>query len=524
MQLCAISTGAWGARKQQAIITTKKETIMTTPTASVPEQHRLSVVEKIGYSLGDLAANLIFQTLVTFLAFFYTDVVGLPPAKAAGIMVVGGVFGACFTPVMGMIADRTKTRWGKFRPWLLWTAVPFGAVALLAFSTPDFGPNGKIIYAFITYMLLLVVYAANNLPYSALSGVLTGSMSERNSLSSYRFVAVMFAQFVIQVLLLPLVLILGGGDKAIGFHNTMLLFSIVGTVFFLIAFFTTKERVLPVVEARSSIVQDVSDLMKNVPWLIMLLVTILLFVTLALKGGSYIYYFKNYVSAVDLANFLQGIGFNAFIDGLNHVLANVGLSEFAWPKDPATSGFSIFNGCGILMMIVGIGFSKGLADKFGKRNVFASALFVATLFVLAFYFFPANNIALIFLAQILHGFFYGITIPLLWAMIADVADYSEWKNGRRATAIIFSAMILGLKLGLTLGSSLVAGLLALYKYDASLTTQSAETIHGILMSVSVYASIPFFAAAGFMYFYKIDKPLESHIEFDLAARRLAAGH
>jgi glycoside/pentoside/hexuronide:cation symporter, GPH family len=500
------------------------KSIMTTSSAQSLGNHRLSVVEKIGYSLGDLAANLIFQTLVTFLAFFYTDVYGLPAAKAAGIMAVGGIFGALFTPIMGMIADRTNTRWGKFRPWLLWTAIPFGAVALLAFSTPDLTPDGKVIYAFITYMWLLVVYAANNLPYSALSGVLTGSMAERNSLSSYRFVAVMFAQFVIQVLLLPLVLILGDGDKAVGFHNTMMLFSIVGTVFFLIAFFTTKERVLPVVETRSSVGQDVSDLSKNVPWLIMLLVTVLVFVTLALKGGSYIFYFKNYVSETDLANFLQAIGFNGFIDGLNRVLASVGLSEFTWPKDAPTSGFSVFNGCSIIMMIIGIGFSKNLADKFGKRNVFGFTLFLSTLFIFAFYFFPPASIGIMYISVILHGFFYGITIPLLWAMIADVADFSEWKNGRRATAIIFSAMILGLKAGLTIGGSLVAGLLAMYGYDAKLETQSAETVQGILMAVSIYASIPFFAASGLMYFYKINKAFESQIESDLASRRKAAGH
>src|SRR5690606_33871184 len=168
---------------------------------------KLSVREKVGYSLGDLAANLIFQTLVTFIAFFYTDVYGIPASSAAAITFIGGILGALFTPIMGVIADRTTTRWGKFRPWVLWTSIPFGALALIAFSTPNFGENGKVVYAFATYTLLLLVYSANNLPYSALSGVLTGNMSERNSLSSYRFVAVMIAQFVIQVLLLPLVLI-----------------------------------------------------------------------------------------------------------------------------------------------------------------------------------------------------------------------------------------------------------------------------------------------------------------------------
>lgn len=484
---------------------------------------KLSVTEKIGYSLGDLAANLIFQTLLTFLAFFYTDVYGISAGKAATIMAIGGMFGAFFTPVMGIIADRTSTRWGKFRPWLLWTAIPFGAVALLAFSTPDFDENGKVIYAFITYIALLIIYAANNLPYSALSGVLTGSMSDRNSLSSYRFVAVMVAQFIIQVLLLPLVLILGDGDKAVGFQNTMLLFSITGTLFFLIAFATTKERILPVVETRNRVGQDVSDLLKNLPWIVMLAVTVLVFVTLALKGGMYIYYFENYLNEAALAQFLQDIGFNSFIAGLNSGLTSIGLSEFQWPKDAPTSAFSLFNGAGIIMMIIGIGFSKGLADKFGKRNVFAGALFISTLFVLAFKFFSAENIGIVFVSQILHGFFYGVTIPLLWAMIADVADYSEWKNNRRATAIVFSAMILGLKAGLTIGGSLGAGLLAHYGYDASLPVQNSATIEGIKTAVSVFASLPFFIAVACMFLYAINKQLESQIEADLNARRKSAG-
>lgn len=487
------------------------------------QSQKLSVTEKVGYSLGDLAANLIFQTLVTFIAFFYTDVYGIPAAQAAGITAIGGMVGALFTPVMGIIADRTNTRWGKFRPWVLWTSIPFGALALLAFSTPDLGENGKLIYAFVTYILLLLVYSANNLPYSALSGVLTGSMSERNSLSSYRFVAVMVAQFIIQVLLLPLVLILGEGDKAVGFEKAMLFFSVTGSIFFIITFLTTRERVLSVIETTTSVKQDLADLFKNTPWLIMLIVTVLIFITLPLKGGMYIYYFQNYLSEPHLASFLQNVGFNGFIAGLNSVLTSVGLTEFAWPEDAPTSAFSLFNACGIIMMIVGIGFSGRLANKFGKRNVFAAALFVSTLFVAVFYFYSPENIAIIFISQLLHGFFYGLTIPLLWAMIADVADYSEWKNNRRATAIIFSAMILGLKGGLTIGSSLVSGILAIYGYEAALAVQSDETISGIKFAVSIYASIPFFLAVAAMFFYKINKDLELQIETDLAARRKSAG-
>ena len=212
---------------------------------STSTSQKLSVLEKVGYSLGDLAANLIFQTLMAFLAFFYTDIYKIPPAKASLIMLIGGFVGAFFNLVMGAIADRTNTRWGKFRPWILWTAVPFGVIALLAFSTPNFNESGKVAYAFITYFLLVIIYSANNLPYSALSGVMTGDMKERNSLSSYRFVSVMVAQFIIQVLLLPLATSLGHGDKAAGFEKVMFVFAITGVICFIITFLTTKERITP---------------------------------------------------------------------------------------------------------------------------------------------------------------------------------------------------------------------------------------------------------------------------------------
>lgn len=481
----------------------------------------LSVREKVGYSLGDLAANLIFQTLVTFLAFFYTDVYRIPAATAATIIFVVGLLGAfVFTPLVAVLADRTNTRWGKFRPWILFTAIPFGVLALLAFSTPDFSDRGKVMYAAGTYTLLVMVYAANNLPYSALSGVLTGNMAQRNSLSSYRFVAVMVAQFIIQGLLLPIVLILGDGDQVRGFHNAMMLFAIVGTVFFLITFFTTRERVVPTEAQKSTIGQDLKDLTGNGPWVVMLLATILVFTTLALKGGMYVYYFQNYLSEPALARFLDDIGFNGLIAGLNSVLTGMGLSEFRWPDDAPTSAFGLFNAGGIIFMIIGITFSQRLANRFGKRDVFGAALFVSTLFMLAFFFYPPESIGLVFLSQICHGFFYGITTPLLWAMVADVADYSEWKNNRRATAIIFSAILCGLKVGLSVGGALVAAILAYYGYQAGAQSQPQAAVDGILLAVSVYCSLPFLACVALMFFYRINKPMESRIEQELAGRRI----
>jgi GPH family glycoside/pentoside/hexuronide:cation symporter len=482
---------------------------------------KLSVGEKIGYSLGDLSANLIFQTLMTFLAFFYTDVYKIPPASASAIIFTGGMLGAFFNPVMGAIADRTNTRWGKFRPWILWTAVPFGVMAILAFSTPNFGEKGKMAYALITYIILVVVCSANNLPYAALSGVLTGNIAERNSISSYRFVAVMVAQFVVQVLLLPLVLILGDGDKTKGFENTMTLFAVVGVIFFIITFLTTRERVIPKPEQKSSVREDLGDLVRNRPWVAMLVLTILVFVTLSLKGGSYVYYFENYISEAHLSAFLNDIGFNGFIDGLNDLLSKIGLHGFQWPEDAATSGFSLFNAGGIIFMVVGILFSKKLADRFGKRDVFGVGLFLSAICLLVFVFYSPESIALVFVTQILHGFFYGLTIPLLWAMIADVADYSEWKNNRRATAIIFSAMIFGLKAGLSIGGSLVAGILGGYGYEESLAVQSPEVINGIKLLVSVFPTITFMLGFACLFFYSIDKKKEVQIEKELSERRSA---
>ncbi|HMQ06036.1 MAG TPA: MFS transporter [Saprospiraceae bacterium] len=480
---------------------------------------KLSVKEKIGYSLGDLAANLIFQTLMTFLAFFYTDVYKIPAAVASVVIFVGGIFGAFFNIVMGAIADRTETRWGKFRPWILWTSVPFGIISLLTFTTPDLGQNAKVVYALTTYLLLVLIYSANNLPYSALSGVLTGDIKERNSLSAYRFVAVMIAQFIIQVLLLPLILILGDGDKATGFKSAMTIFSITGIFFFIITFLTTRERIIPTTSQKTTIKGDITDLVNNIPWVVMLWVTILVFVTLALKGGMYIYYFKYFLDEGSLTEFLDSIGFNSFISKLNEMLTGMGFVSFHWPEDAPTSAFSLFNAGGIIFMIIGIMFSKKLADKMGKRDVFGVFLFLSALCLILFLFYSPNAITLVFISQIAHGFFYGVTIPLLWAMIADVADYGEWKYHRRATAIVFSAMIFGLKVGLSLGGALITSLLATYGYSAEAAVQSASTIKGIQYSVSIFPALIFVIASFLLFKYEINKNFELRIEKELDERR-----
>ncbi len=471
---------------------------------------KLSVLEKVGYSLGDLAANLVFQTLVTWISYYYLNIFGLKSEHASMLtLIVGLVAAFVFNPVMGAIADRTKSKWGKFRPWILWTAIPLGVVSLLAFRTPDFAYSGKVIYAVVTYALLLLLYAANNLPYSALSGVITGDMKERNSIGAYRFVAVMFAQFFVQVFMYNFIIKAGCGDsveaKAIGIAKVMTVLAIIGTVMLIICFLTTNERVIPKPEQKSSLKEDLIDLSKNKPWVIMLLVTTLVFITLAMKGGSYVYYFENYVNKAELTSFLEP--FKQFLPTF---------------ENDTSLGLGVFNGGGILVGLIGIMLSQKFANKYGKRNVFMISLFISTLFIILFYFFPSKSIGIIFGAQILHGFFYGISTPILWTMIADVADFSEWKTNRRATAIIFSAMMVGLKAGLSIGSSLVSFILGKYNYVANSTTVQADSaITGTKMLISIFPAIPFLIAVALLFFYEIDKKKEVQIENDLKARRTA---
>ncbi|SIS63038.1 sugar (Glycoside-Pentoside-Hexuronide) transporter [Zobellia uliginosa] len=478
---------------------------------------KLSVKEKIGYSLGDLSANLVFQTLMTYLAYFYTDIYGLETKHASGIILTVGLIAAFgFNPIIGALADRTSSRWGKFRPWILFTAIPLGVVALLAFSTPDFDYKGKVIYAVVTYTLLLLLYAANNLPYSALSGVITGDMGDRNSLSAYRFVAVMFAQFFVQVFMLPIIESAGNGDKAVGIEIVMTWLAIIGTVMLIITFLTTKERIVPTPDQKSTLKEDLGDLFQNIPWIIMLVVTTLVFVTLAMKGGAYVYYFENYVDEESLTYFIQP---------LLDFLVSINVNFFG--ENPVSAGFGLFNAGGIIFMILGITLSKRFADKYGKRDVFMAALFLSTLFIMFFYFFSPDSVGLIFTSQIFHGFFYGLTIPLLWAMIADVADFSEWKNNRRATAIIFSAMMVGLKGGLSIGSALVTAILGVYNYvskEAAVAggaiVQPESAIQGTRMLVSIYPAIPFLLGIGLLFFYEINKEKETLIEEELKKRRI----
>ncbi len=446
------------------------------------QTEKLPVREKVGYALGDTAANFIFQTMVLFQLAFYTDTFGIAAAAAGTLLLVARVWDAFFDPIMGVIADRTDTRWGKFRPWVLWTAPFFGLMGFLTFLTPDFSPGGKLVYAYVVYIVLMTVYSANNLPYSALSGVMTGDLDERTNVSQYRFVFAMLGQLIINSLALPMVLYFGHGNNALGYKITMGIFSALAVVLFIITFASTKERVRPPREQNASVAQHFRDLTGNKPWLAMFALTFVIFITHALRGSDVLYYFTYYVRRQDL---------------------------FTW-----------FTVTGTIANIVGIVFSRRLAVHFGKRDVFIGGVFGTALFNASFILLPPSAIPLMFAAETLRQLVYGFTIPLLWAMMADVADFSEWKNHRRATGIVFAAIVFALKAGLGLGGAITGWLLASYGYVPN-AAQGARALSGIKLIMSVYPALLLVLCGVILFFYRIDRQGELRITEELAARRRA---
>ena len=454
------------------------------------DTQKLSIREKIGYSLGDCAANFVFQTQLIFLMNFYTDVFGITAAAAGTMFLVSRLWDAFNDPVMGALADRTNTRWGRFRPWVLATAVPFGILFVLAYTTPDFGPTGKLIWAYITYNALMMIYTANNIPYSALTGVITADSDERTSLVSWRFILAMTAGFLVASFTDKLVILFGQGDEARGYQLTMALWAVLAVVFFVITFATTKERVQPNPHQKTSILQDLKDLLTNRNWIALAALTLFVFIYLSMRGSMTKYYFDYYVARQE---------------------------PFAW--DPlGLTPFGMFNALSMIANILGILFSKSLSVRFGKRNVFRVCLFLTAVGTALFALLPGTATAAIYGLQVTLQFSYGITIPLLWAMMADVADFSEWKNNRRATAMTFAATVFTLKLGLSIGGALAGWLLGQYGYVPNVE-QSAQALEGIRLMMSVFPAIAFCVGVGALLFYGIDRRMELTIEQDLADRR-----
>ena len=476
---------------------------------------KLSIIEKTGYSLGDAAANFVFMTMILFQLNFYTDTLGITAAAAGSMLLVGRLWDAFFDPMMGVLADRTNTRWGKFRPWVLWTALPWGVVMVMAYTVPGFGTTGKVIWACLTNIMLMTLYSMNNTPYSAMSGVMTGDGAERTSLSAYRFVAAMIAQLIVGGFTLPLVQKFGAGDNAKGWQMTMALWAVICVVCFVITFATTKERIAPSASQVSAPKKDFGELLNNGPWIAMFVLTLSHFVFVAMRGGTTFYYFQYYVDKDALYAFLQSHGLANLSGGL---LDKLGMVLKPDRSNVSSVGFSIFNISQQLVTVAGVISSTALAMRFGKRAVAIVGFSLATILMACFIFLPADAIGATFVLEWVRALCYAPTIPLIWAMFADVADYAEWKTSRRTTGIIFATILFALKTGLSLGGAIAGWLLSGYGYVAN-AVQTPSALQGIRMTISVYPAIFLAIVVVCLFRYKITKELNVQIQDDLAARR-----
>jgi GPH family glycoside/pentoside/hexuronide:cation symporter len=485
------------------------------------QSQRLSVGEKVGYSFGDIATNFFFQSMILYQTRFYTDTVGLSAVAVGTMFLILRLGDAVFDPVIGALSDRTRTRWGNFRPWVLWTAVPFGVAFWLVYVTPNVGPSGKLIYAYLTYTLVMMLYSANNTPYSAMMGVMTGDAGERSSLASYRFVGALVGQFIIQALPLPLVAKFGGGDSAKGWAVTMAIFGALIIVFNLITFASTRERVQPPPGDRHPLSDDLKDVLTCRPWLVMFILTLLVFTMLVVRGSSSNYFFAYYLDQQHVREFLGTVGLVGLggeATGWKAALDGLGLLVKPDSSNAAAVGLSLFFVVGSLVQIVGIMLSKPLADRFGKKAVFLAGASITTAATLAVFLVGPTSVGLLFWLGVLWAVGWGPTVPLLWVMIADVADYSEWKTTRRATGFMFAGILFALKAGLSLGGALSAWIIDAYGYVPN-AAQTGQALLGIRLGASVYPAVALGFVLVCLAVYPIGKTFNLRIQEELAERR-----
>jgi GPH family glycoside/pentoside/hexuronide:cation symporter len=456
---------------------------------------KLSFKEKVGFSLGDYASNLFFQTFILFLMFFYTDVFGLPAAAVGTMFLVTRIWDAFFDPVIGMISDRTQTRWGKFRPYLLWLALPFAVIGVLTFTTPGFNTTGKLIYAYITYSLMMMIYSGINVPYSALMGVITPNSEQRTILSTFRFVAAFAGGFTVQAVTVYLVNYFGHGNVQLGWQLTMSCIAGLAFASFMITFLTTKERVNPPKEQKANFKQDLKELFANKPWLLIAGATIFQLIYIVIRSSSQVYYFKYYVGAQQL---------NLF----GHVF-NLSIENF-------TSSFMM---SGTIATVIGAVLTGWFIKILDKKTTYLGFLIISSILCTSFYFIHPQNVLMIYFLNLLVSFFFGPVSVLQWAMYTDTADFSEWKNNRRATGLIMAASLFALKLGLSLGGAVVGWVLAYHGFVAN-QVQSPESMRGVMLLFSVYPALFGIIGGVLMFFYPLTNKMMVKIEEDLIARRV----
>ena len=437
----------------------------------------IKIREKIAYGLGDAASSMYWKIFTFYLSIFYTDVFGIPAAAAGTMFLVTRIWDTTNDPIMGIISDRTRSRWGKFRPFILWIAFPFAILGIVLFTTPDFSVNGKIVYAYITYTLMMMAYTAINVPYASLLGVMTANSNERTTFASYRMVFAFAGSLLVVGIFQPTVDFF---HQNIGVHIenayqlTLTLTGLVAIAFFLTTFTWTRERIKPPKDQKSSLKEDLKNLLGNIPWFIILGAGIMTLIFNSIRDGVTMYYFKYYVmdeTAISL-----------------------------WSMTFAYSTLYLFLGQATNM--IGVIMAKPVSAKIGKRKTFMYAMFMAAALSVIFYFCNRENFFFIYLLQAMISFCAGIIFPLMWSMYADAADYSEYRTGRRATGLVFSASSMSQKLGWTLGGAINMWLLAFFGFEANVA-QTPGTIEGIKYMMSFVPAAAALISGGAMIFYKL---------------------
>ena len=488
------------------------------------EIQKLSIRERAFYGFGDLASCLFWQTITLYLLFFYTDVFGLA-AAGAGIMIgVSRLLDAFFDVVIGMTADRTKTRWGKFRPYLLWGAIPLAVSAVLAFSTPTFGPSGKLIYAYITFVFFMFMYSFINIPYTSLLGVISGDPVERTSASSFKFIGAYVGGFIVSATALPFASYFGQGDAPKGWQMTLAIYGVAAVVLFLITFISTRERIQPIAKEKTSIANDLRDLSKNVPWMLLFTVTILFILFVCIRLSVTAHYFKYYIGAQvsPLLTGLVNFSLKYIVNPLYGIFGKQGVVAL---EETHKYGFEVlasaFNTVGQALAILGVILVPWFAKICGRKIALIILFVTALICTGAFYFLKPENLLAIFVFQTIGSLAGGPISALLWVLYADTADYSEWKTGRRATGLVFSASIMSNKLGWTIGSVIAGLILAMTGFVANVV-QNIDVLNGLKAMMSV---IP--VAAGtialiiLVFFYKLDEATMAKVKAELDERRKA---
>ena len=467
---------------------------------------KIRLSEKIGYGLGDMSSSMFWKLFGAYLMIFYTDVFGISAAVVGTMFAVTRVWDSFFDPVVGAVADRTSSRWGRFRPYLLFLAVPFGVIGILTFLTPPFGQTGKIVYAFITYALMMMVYSAINVPYASLLGVMSPDPADRNTLATYRMAFAYLGSFLALLLFMPLVNAFGGGNSGgpmlgwltapqAGWLMAAGVIAVVCVLLFLGCFALTKERVRPVRQGKTSLKTDLRDLLHNRPWWILLGAGVASLVFNSIRDGATVYYFKYYVDET-------AVGSISFL-GLPFVLSGLYLAV------------------GQAANILGVILAAPVSNRIGKRRTFMAAMAVASVLSVAFFWLGKDQLVPIFILQALISVCAGSIFPLLWSMYADCADYSELQTGNRATGLIFSSSSMSQKFGWAFGTAITGWMLAQFGFQAN-AVQSAETLQGIRMFLSLLPAAGAFLSLVFIYFYPLSEQKMRQITHELEEKRTAA--